>query len=119
MIADDVRELTREKVAALVQRAKGPQPFGGDERRQLPRWPVGGMVQLWQAGSGVLPAFGTCRDISEVAVGVTCDQMFLPGMVVNIALELPDHCLHGQGVVRRCTETDAGYDLGIEFRFAD
>lgn len=116
MLTCEVQELTREQILALCRQSSRKTAYEGQERRSLPRWPVGGMVELQCSEHPVGRAhFGTCVDLSEVAMAMEFDQSLPVGSQVDIAFHLPDLCLQGRGVVRRCDPAGRLYRLAVEF----
>ncbi len=121
MIADEVLVLTPERIRSwLASHAAEGSCAVQQERRLAPRWPLGGVVELWPAGTPSRGScFATCRDMSETGLGLICSRRFAPGTRVEIAIYQSDAALHGFGLVRHCRQDGAEYLVGIEFLFND
>jgi hypothetical protein len=118
MIVDEVLELTRERIKSIVAEQPSPSTAVGDDRRSGPRWPVGGLVELWdRAAAAGASGYGTCREISEGGIGIQCSRSFEVGASVMLALHLPDVAMQGRGTVRYCAPCERGYSVGVEFGF--
>lgn len=91
-----------------------------DRRQQPSRWPFPGMVELLSEDSNYqTPSFATCIDVSLSGLGLVTDSPFSPGTVVDFACHLPEMTICGQATVKRCTETQKGYAVGVEFILGD
>lgn len=122
MIADEIVKLTREQVAALLRsrEEEKAEPFLGKERRHVPRWPFPGAVELRPAGGdGTQQWFATCRDLSDIGMGMWGDCHLEPGTPVEIAFHLPEASFYGNATVRYCEEAQDQYLIGVEFDFSE
>lgn len=120
MDADEIRPLTRESVEHLIRsRKESAKPGAQHEKRQRPRWPFPGAVELWLPvrGGGEKHVLAVCQNISEGGIGLRCESRLEEGAMVNIAVHQPEVSLHGKAVVRHCTARDNGYLAGLEFSF--
>lgn len=120
MDADEIVPLTRESIRRLLD-SRTPSPAGRDApgKRQAPRWPFPGAVEIWipaAAGHGT-HVIATLHDLSEAGVGVRSDVKLEPGVVHSIAVHQPEMSLHGQATVRHCTPRRSGYHVGMQFNF--
>jgi len=120
-VETDVKEfipLNRNTIAKLIENRWADDSGGnGKKRRRMERWPFPGQLQIWitdAAGEEVM-LFGTCHNLNENGVGVTCERHVEPGQRVPIAIHQPEATFHGDGVVRHCTPTGSEYFVGIEF----
>jgi hypothetical protein len=119
MIADQVLSLTRERVKAMLsaQQLAADTPEG--ERRRGPRWPAGGLIELWTRGQAPGGScWGTCRDMSEHGLCVVCSRSLEPGAAIELSLRLPELSLKADATVRHCEPCERGFAIGIEFEFA-
>lgn len=121
MLADEIVKLSREGILDLLrERARPDDAFGGGNRRRRPRWPFPGTIELWPAdGDGTRQWFGTCHNLSEGGLGITCDDPFEADTPLEIAFHLPEASFYGKATVRHCLETPRGYMIGLQFDFAD
>ncbi len=121
MQTEEIVKLTRKRVSALIkarQESAGTTPFPGPERRQYPRWPFKGAIELWpQGGDGRQVWHGTCLNLSDTGVGLSCEVHFDPGTVLELAIHLPEMTLCGQGTVRYCARVRDQFMVGLEFIF--
>ncbi len=110
---DAVRDLLRSRADVSA----GRDPLG---RRQVPRWPFPGTIELWvpDAEGREYYALGTCMDLSLRGVGARCDESLPVGADIGIAVHQPEVSFHGRAVVRHCTLSNQGdYVAGLEFAF--
>ena len=121
MIADEIVKLTPEAIAKLLRTREAPDAeYDGAERRDAPRWPFPGAIELRPADAdGGTQWFGTCRNVSETGLGMTCDQYLDPGDRLDIAVHLPEASFYGQAIVRYCKEVRGQFMAGLEFLFDD
>lgn len=120
--ASEIRPLTRSSVAkVLACQLGGAVESCETERRRAVRWPFSGTVEFWSDdGHGREDyAIGTCENMSQNGLGVTCDDPFEPGTTLKVAVHQPSLSLHGRATVRHCTETENGYYCGLLFEFED
>ena len=76
----------------------------GPERRRVERWPFPATVQLrvkTRSGEEV-EIIGTCENMNESGIGVTCERPFEVGLRLPISIHQPEATYHGEGVVRHC-----------------
>jgi len=120
MQASEIVPLTRDAVKSLLDsRGRKHKPLRGAEKRQLPRWPFQGAVELWLGDPDDCDgyALATCENLSGGGVGIRYEQQIDPGVVLNIAIHQPEQSLHGRAVVRHCTRLHHDYYIGLEFLF--
>jgi len=121
METDEIFKLTRRGIADLLRSpAHAAAAHSGNERRQTPRGTFPATVEIYPAGGdGTERWFGTCRNLSETGLGMSCDRHFDPEMPLDIAIHLPEASLCGRAVVRYCMETPHGFMVGLEFDFQE
>ena len=122
MQTDEIVKLTRKRVADILkdrrESEKLPESAPGQERRHHPRWPFKGAVELWPAGAdGRSQMHGTCLNLSETGVGVSCDTHLQPGEVMELAIHLAEVTLCGRAVIRYCADVRGQFMIGLEFLF--
>ena len=120
MDATEIRRLTEDAVAELLAgRQVRAADSSADARRKTPRWPFPGQVQLWITDDDGVEqlSFATCVDLSLHGLGMLYEDALPPGLELALAIHQPEASLHGHGVVRHCTEREAGYYIGVEFLF--
>ena len=120
MDADEIVPLTRDAIRRLLEsrRADAADP-SAPGKRQTPRWPFPGAVEIW-VPAGERPethVLATLHDLSEAGVGVRSDVKLEPGTVHAIAVHQPEMSLHGHATVRHCTPRRSGYHVGMQFNF--
>ena len=120
MDATEIRQLTKDAIMGLLkgQQVREADP-GTNGRRRTPRWPFPGQVQLWISDEDGIEqlTFATCLDLSLHGVGMLYDDALPVGLEFSLAIHQPEASLHGRGIVRHCTEHEAGYHIGVEFLF--
>lgn len=119
MTTNQAVKLTRDLIAhMLTQRDQQPGAYEGPERRQFPRWPVTGRVEMRPAGPHRNEHWvGDCHDISEGGLGLSCPHYVEPETLVDIVLELAGTSACARAVVRYCQQVRGRYMIGIEFNF--
>ena len=120
-VANEIVKLTRQGIRDLLEgRRHADQAYAGPERRHQPRWPFPGTVEIWPAGGdGRQRWLGTCRDISEQGLGMSCEAALEPGTLIEIALHLPEATFCGHATVRYCAQVRGEYVIGAEFQFTE
>jgi hypothetical protein len=112
--------ITEATLASLLDHGLDQAPEHTDCRRTLVRWPFPGTVQLWLPEEhGEEQVFGTCLNLSHQGLGILCDDPLPVGTSLTLAIHQPEMSFQGQGVVRHCTEIEAGYFVGVQFEFSD
>lgn len=126
MRTDEIVRLTRKRVVGLCKareeaaRAARPEHdvFDGPEKRRRHRWAFKGAVELWpDGGDGRTVTHGTCMNLSENGIGLSCDEYIAPSTVMEVAVHLPEMTLCGRAVVRYCAEVRKQFMVGLEFLF--
>lgn len=121
MRTEEIVRLTKKRVNALItarQEAHDMDASPGPERRRHPRWPFKGPVEIWpEGGDGTNVTHGTCLNVSESGLGLSCDEHLQPGSTVEIAVHLPEMTLCGKAAVRYCAEVRDQFMVGMEFIF--
>ena len=120
MDATEISALSEEAIARLVAgQSKGLAKPAENGKRQTPRWPFPGTVELWVPDeSGVEQHnLATCLNISLHGLGMLFDDELPIGLEFGLAIHQPEASLHGRAAVRHCTETEAGYYIGVQFIF--
>lgn len=112
--------LTKGALGELLS-ARHPSSVGDKktERRQMPRWPFPGTVELWVPDeSGIEQhVLATSINLSLQGVGIKIDDDLPLDTNVGIAIHEPEVSLHGRAFVRHCTPIDDGYYIGLSFAF--
>ncbi|MBI4582304.1 MAG: PilZ domain-containing protein [Planctomycetes bacterium] len=123
MDIEEIVRLTRQQVAAVIE-ARQKTALGetehpvAHERRRHTRWPFKGAVEIWpENGDGRIVTHGTCLNIGETGLGLSCDEHLQPGSTVEIAVHLPEATLCGKAIVRYCAEVRNQFMVGMEFVF--
>ena len=120
MDATEITPLTEEAIAELlIGRCVRSDDAENARRRETPRWPFPGTVELW------LPAengteehhLATCVNLSLGGLGLLYEDELPVGLELALAIHQPEVSFHGRGVVRHCTETEAGFYLGLQFLY--
>ena len=120
MDADEIRPLTAEAIAELLEARRQTEETGsGTEKRGDSRWAFAGAVEMWVADTDgtELHKLGVCHNLSVNGVGVRFDEPMEVGTKMSIAIHQPEASFHGAGVVRHCTPRDNGFLIGVEFGF--
>lgn len=120
MTVSEFQPLTRGAIAKLIRgRSLEGADTTGHRRRQMPRWPFSGQVEMWlpdgDGGESLLLA--SCENLSAGGVGVRCDEPMALGLEIPIAVHQPEASFHGRAVVRHCTNLREGFYVGLEFIF--
>jgi hypothetical protein len=118
--ADEIVPLTAEAIKELLDTRRGIQDgTQGRGKRRGPRWAFPGAVEIWlpdgQGGERYL--LGVCHNLTEVGIGVRCDEAVEIGATLAIAIHQPERSFHGRGLVRHCTPRGKGHLVGFEFVF--
>ena len=120
MDATEIKPLTEETVARILADQETQIPsVGANGRRRAPRWPFPGTVEMWlpdETGVEQL-ALATCLNLSRHGLGMLSEEPLTIGLEFALAVHQPEASLHGRAIVRHCTETEAGYYVGVEFLF--
>ena len=122
MDAVEICPLSEEAVAKLLASRQTDQRAGSTNgRRQGPRWPFPGTVELWIPDENGVEqhTLATSVNLSLHGVGVKTEQELPEGLEVAIAIHEPEMSFHGRAVVRHCTAIDDGYYIGMQFIFED
>ena len=121
MATEEIVKLSREAILELLRSRRLPvDEFDGPERRRQSRWPFPSAAELRpDGGDGSVQWFGTCENLSQGGLGVTCDHVFEPGTTLEISFHLPEASFYGRAVVRHCHETPRGQYVGVEFLWDD
>lgn len=114
--------LTPETINTLLDSRRRPdtEATRGHESRRATRWPFPGQVQIWleNAAGEEMQIFGTCHNLNEHGIGLSCDQPLPIGAQLPVAIHQPEATYHGDAVVRHCTLGPEGYFIGMEFAAA-
>ena len=120
MDATEIKPLTEEAVARILADREAQIPGNVENgRRKAPRWPFPGTVEMWlpdDTGAEQL-ALATCLNLSRYGLGMLNEEPLGIGLEFALAVHQPEASLHGRAIVRHCTETEAGYYVGVEFLF--
>ncbi len=122
MDATEICLLTQEAVNRLLaERTTGPTEAYADCRRAALRWPFPGTVELWLPNDAGVEEIelGTCINMSQSGLGMLLDRELPVGLTLPLAVHQPELSLQGHGVVRHCTEIDAGSYIGVMFLFEE
>ena len=123
METNEIMKLTRKGITDLLalQHASPEEDYSGEDRRQWPRWPSPGTVELWPIDeNGAEQWFGTLRNVNETGLGCTTDEPFEPGTPLQVAFHLPEASFYGKGTVCHCTLTpQEQYIVGVQFDFEE
>jgi len=120
MTVSEFQPLTRAAIAKLIRgRSLHGADKSGHRRRQVPRWPFSGQVEMWlpDDDGGESLSLASCENLSAGGVGVRCDEPMEPGLEIPIAVHQPEASFHGWAVVRHCTKLPEGFYTGLEFIF--
>ena len=122
MQTQEIVKLTRKRIAEIVKArqdaGKLPTEQAHVERRKVARWPFKGAVELWPDGAdGRSLTHGTCLNISETGMGLSCDEHLNSGQIMEVAVHLPEMTLCGRAIVHYCAEVRSQYMIGMEFVF--
>ena len=112
--------LTEDAVAKLLaERAAATTGKPSRERRVVPRWPFPGTVELWIPDESGEEEYRltTGLDLSHNGMGILSDVELEIGIELGIAVHQPELSLHGRATVRHCTEIEAGYYIGVQFKY--
>ena len=117
MATEEIVKLSPDAILELLRsRRCPPEGFEGSERRQQARWPFPGTVELRpDGGDGSVQWFGTCENLSQGGLGLTCDESFEPGTPLEITFHLPEATFYGRAEVCHSHETPRGYLVGVKF----
>ncbi len=121
MKTDEFQQLTCENVTRVLEARGGGCPeHDPSDRRQLPRWPFPGPVELWvplsdSPNDDTEHVLGTTQDLSTSGVGLYCDRELPVGLTLAIAIHEPEVSLHGEATVRFCAPCSDGFKIGMEF----
>lgn len=123
MKATDICPLTQKAVQELLAaRAAQSDPHNGQERRQAPRWPFAGTVELWVPDEDGCERYtlATCIDLSADGIGIRCDDPLPIDLSLSVAIHQPERSFHGTAIIRHRTPTPQGdFILGLQFCFDD
>ena len=122
MQTQEIVKLTRKRIAEIVKArqdaGKLPTEQSHVERRKSARWPFKGAIELWPDGAdGRSLTHGTCLNISETGMGLSCDEHLNPSQIMEVAIHLPEMTLCGRATVHYCAEVRGQYMIGMEFVF--
>lgn len=117
----EIVKLTRKRVGDILKSRRNAQPLASrntaEDRRQHPRWPFKGAVELWPDGTDGRTLHATCMNISESGIGLRCDEQLQMGDSMEVAVHIPEMTLCGQAIVRYCAEANDEYIVGMEFQY--
>jgi len=121
MQTEEIIPITADSVLDLLRERHGfiPEPADG-ERRQRPRWPFPGTVELWipDDDGGETYVLARALNLSTMGIGILSDEEELRvGCKVNIAVHQPEATLFGMAVVRHATQTPDGQVVGLQFLY--
>jgi hypothetical protein len=125
MQTDEIVKLTRKRITALCKSrqeaaaAKGEEEHvDGPEKRRHPRWPFHGAVEIWpDGGDGRQVTHGSCLNMSESGIGISCDEALSPNTIMEVAVHLPELTFCGRATVRYCAKVRRQFMVGLEFIF--
>jgi len=112
--------LTKESVAKLINNRQAQTDRRARKcRRQTPRWPFPGTVELWipEEGGSERHVLASSINLSANGVGITVDELLALDLEMAIAIHEPEISFHGRCIVRHCTAIDEGYYVGLAFAF--
>ena len=120
MSVSEFQPLTRGAIGKLIRgRSLRGSDQSGHRRRQMPRWPFSGQVEMWlpNGDGGEELALASCENLGVGGVGVRCDEPLELGLEIPITVHQPEASFHGRAVVRHCTKLRDGFYTGLEFIF--
>ena len=120
MQTDEFISLTEDAVVAILRQRYGYADEGyRDQRRDRPRWPFPGTVELWVPHQNGAEQYLLARalNLSTTGVGILVDSEMSPGQEVSIAIHQPEATLLGKAVVRHCAPAANGNHVGLEFLY--
>ncbi|UCE62094.1 MAG: PilZ domain-containing protein [Phycisphaerales bacterium] len=121
MDATEISPLTEEAIAKLLddRNVRTPSKPYDNGRRQTPRWPFPGTVELWVPGEDGVEEhqLATCLNLSLGGVGMLADIELPVGLELALAIHQPEMSFHGRGAIRHCTAVEPSFYIGLEFLF--
>jgi hypothetical protein len=121
MRTEEIAKLSRKLIADLIHKREQSEEavlVEKDERRQHPRWPFPGAIEIWLSGNDAEQRwFASCANLSRTGIGMFMDRPLEAGMAVELACHFPEVTVCGAATIRHCTQTPAGYIVGAEFNF--
>lgn len=117
MQTEEIVKLTRQAVRDLLTSRQPLPPDKHHERRRSPRWPFPATVEIQLDDN--TQTFGTCQNLNESGLGMSCDEYLEPETRLRFSVHLPEVSFYGVAVVRYCMKTPRGYMVGFEFLFPD
>lgn len=116
----EVLPLTKAGVAELLaSRANAQTTSSAKGKRRADRWPFPGVVELWTPDENGVQRhmLATSVNLSSHGIGIRCDDLLEPGLVLEIAFHEPELSFHGWATVRHATKIESDYLIGLEFKF--
>jgi len=122
MDAEKIVKLTPTAVQELLDAhrikmvAKNP---AGHRREE--RWPFPGTVEVWlpEHCYGERHMLATLHNLSLHGLAMRSRRPVSAETKISLAIHQPELSCYGHAVIRHCTQTPAGYLVGMEFIFED
>ena len=118
MDADRIVKLTPESIDALLasHRVKAVEKHAPGRRREM-RWPFPGTIEVWlpEGCYGERHFLGTLHNLSPGGAAMRARRPVASDTRIALAIHVPELTCYGHAVVRHCTQTPAGYLIGMEF----
>ena len=112
-------KLTPDAIEILVQGHTPPGSTRPKTRRQDPRWPFRGTVELWapDADGNETHVLATALNISLNGVAILCDEQLEIGPSMAIAVHLPEATYYGRAIAKHDTDSPVGHIIGMQFDY--
>jgi len=122
MLTDEFVPITADAILDILRERFGHEPehTPDPERRQRPRWPFPGTVELWVPEDDGVELYLHARalNLSSLGIGIIADEPLPAGKRVSIAIHQPEATLFGDAIVRHATPTPDGQVVGLQFLFS-
>jgi hypothetical protein len=93
MRTEEIAKLSRKLIADLIHKREQSEEavlVEKDERRQHPRWPFPGAIEIWLSGNDAEQRwFASCANLSRTGIGMFMDRPLEAGMAVELACHFP------------------------------
>jgi hypothetical protein len=120
MDAERIVRITPQAIGELLQSQHVEAiPKRGPGSRREERWPFPGAVEVWLPEScyGERHLLATLHNLSPHGLAMRSRRPVPVETKIELAIHQPTLSCYGQGVVRHCTQGQAGYLIGVELVF--
>jgi hypothetical protein len=121
MLTDEFIPITADAILDILRERYGHEQDNeiDRERRQRPRWPFPGTVELWVPQDDGIELYMHARalNLSPMGIGILADEELPTGKRVALAIHQPEATLFGEAIIRHATQTPNGQVVGLQFLY--